>query len=103
LTAQSKDALIKNLSINLGERKLVIPQREIFPELVNELEAFEYTVTESKHYRTGAPYGCHDDCVIALALAAWNLKERPRVQMVSTIPPEFFYANDFCGGAAHLY
>lgn len=45
------------------------------PELVNEFKIFGYEIgsTGTKTYR--APEGYHDDCVVALALAAWQLKE----------------------------
>jgi hypothetical protein len=72
-TMQSKAALIDNLAILLEERALTLPRPEVFPELVEELEAFEFSVTDSGNVRTSAPYGMHDDCVISLALAAWPL------------------------------
>ena len=73
-TARSKSALIENLTLMLEQQQLVLPQPEICPELVEELEAFEYSVTEAGHVRSGAPSGVHDDCVIALALAAWQVR-----------------------------
>jgi hypothetical protein len=73
-TAQSKSQLIENLTMMLEERQLVLPRVELFPELIEELEAFEYTVTESGHTRTSAPSGQHDDCVMSLALAAWMIR-----------------------------
>ena len=44
---------------------------EIWPEGIDELEGFEYSVSDAGNVRTGAPGSMHDDCVIALALAAW--------------------------------
>jgi hypothetical protein len=41
---------------------------------IDELRAFEYSVTDNGSVRTGAPYGSHDDCVVALALAAWQVR-----------------------------
>jgi len=79
-TQKSKAALIDNLAIKLEKRELVLPTPELMPELVDELEAFEYSVTEQGNIRSGAPYGYHDDCVIALALAAWALKKGRRTQ-----------------------
>jgi hypothetical protein len=35
-----------------------------------------------------APEGMHDDCVIALALAAWGLS-RPKSQPVAVVGPGF--------------
>ncbi len=67
-THASKSALIDNLSLLLEQKKLVLPRPEIWPEGIDELEAFEFSVTDSGTVRTGAR--AHDDCVIALALAA---------------------------------
>jgi len=72
---RSKADVIHHLALKLEQRDLVLPRRELFPELVDEMEAFEYSLTEHGNYRTGAPSGYHDDCVIALALAAWALKK----------------------------
>jgi len=77
-TQKSKAALVDQLAIKLEKRELVLPKPELMPELVDELEAFEYSVSEHGNIRSGAPYGYHDDCVIALALAAWSLKRGDR-------------------------
>jgi hypothetical protein len=72
-TARSKSALIDALALLFEQRQIVIPKKEIWPEGIEELEAFEYSITDAGSVRTSAPYGVHDDCVIALALAAWEL------------------------------
>ena len=77
-TQKSKAALIDNLAIKLEKRELVLPTPALMPELVDELEAFEYSVSEHGNIRSGAPYGYHDDCVIALALAVWALVKGSR-------------------------
>ncbi len=76
-TSRSKADLVNYLSLQFEKREIRIPRYEVFPELVEELEAFEYEITEAGNVRTGAPTGQHDDCVIALALAAWA-RNRPR-------------------------
>jgi hypothetical protein len=55
---------------------LALPARQtgqnldpLVPVLVNELEAFEYTVTRAGNVTYAAPGGLHDDCVMALMLA----------------------------------
>ena len=73
-TSASKKDLIENLSILIDNRKISFPD---IPELVNELKLYGYTTTPSGTIRYGAPEGYHDDCVIALALAAWQVS-RPR-------------------------
>jgi hypothetical protein len=77
-SAKSKASIIDNLAQMLEERRLTLPKPEVCPELVDELEAFEFSVTDSGNVKTGAPYGVHDDCVVALALAAWNFKRHSR-------------------------
>ncbi len=69
--ATSKKQLLENLVIILEESKVKIPND---PNLIDQLEAYEASVNE----RTGsvsynAPEGLHDDAVISLALACWNL------------------------------
>ncbi len=80
-TARSKTALIDNLAMQLERKEIVLPRPELCPQLIDELEAFQYSVTESGHVSSGAPSGEHDDCVVALALAAWQVQSivEPRV------------------------
>lgn len=73
-TQASKAALVNNLALMLERRELTLPNPMQAPELIDELEAFEYTITDAGNVRSGAPPGQHDDCVIALALAAWDLR-----------------------------
>jgi hypothetical protein len=68
----SKAALVNNLTLMLERKEITLPRPELCPELVEELEAFEFSVTEAGNVRTGSPSGMHDDCVVALALAAWD-------------------------------
>jgi hypothetical protein len=76
-TAKSKSALIENLSLMLEQRRLVLPRADLAPTLIDELEAFEFSVTDQGNVRTGAPGGGHDDTVISLALAAWAVRSDP--------------------------
>lgn len=73
-TARSKDQLINNLAMLLERGQITLPRPELWPEGIDELEAFEYSVTDLGRVRTGSPSGQHDDCVIGLALAAWPLR-----------------------------
>lgn len=83
LTNKSKAALIDNLALRLEKRELVLPSAEVCPELIEELEGFEYSVTESGNVKTGAAGGLHDDCVIALGLAVWKARRaRPEIQFL---------------------
>jgi hypothetical protein len=40
--------------------------------LLNELEMYSVDISASGRARYSAPEGCHDDGVIALALAVWG-------------------------------
>ena len=73
-TAKSKAALVNALVLMLEQRVIQLPKPELWPEGIDELEAFEYSVTEQGNVRMSAPGGGHDDCVMALALAAWDLR-----------------------------
>ena len=76
-TQKSKAALVNNLSLLLEKQEITLPRADLWPEGIEELDAFEYSVTDNGSVRTGAPSGMHDDCVIALALAAWQVRSRP--------------------------
>ena len=71
-TQASKSALINNLAVLLEMKKAGLPRPELCPVLIEELEAFEYSISDSGNARTSAPSGTHDDCVIALSLAVWQ-------------------------------
>ena len=42
--------------------------------MISELKLFGYKTTSNGNVQYGAPEGYHDECVVALALAAWQLK-----------------------------
>ena len=73
-TAKSKAAIVDNLSLLLEQKLITLPRPDLWPEGIDELESFEYSVSDSGNVRTGSPTGFHDDVVIALALAAWHLR-----------------------------
>jgi hypothetical protein len=83
LTVASKTALINNLAMLFEQGLITLPRYELWPEGIDELEAFEFSVTELGNVRTGAPSGLHDDAVIALGLAAWRL--RPSICVVPQV------------------
>lgn len=64
----SKLQLIQSLILAIENEYIKFPK---YPELINELEVFEYKLTATGHYQYSAPSGMHDDCVIALALT-WH-------------------------------
>lgn len=72
-TNDTKSQLINNLSIAIEQRRITFPYE---PILIEELNAFEYNITEGGRIKYGAPEGKHDDCVISLALACWALRSQ---------------------------
>ena len=85
ITNPTKKALIENLSIMLDNGEIWFPGDPEtgefssklgvdFPLTKTELEAFAYEVTAAGLIRYGAPEGLHDDIVISLALAAYQIK-----------------------------
>jgi len=87
-TKSSKSALVDNLALMLEKKEIALPTAELWPDGIDELESFEFTVNEAGNIRTGAPSGAHDDCVMALALAAWQAKRapgKPQIFLVSDI------------------
>lgn len=72
-TAASKSALINNLVLLFEKKDIEIPQYRLAPDMIEELESFEYSVSPSGNVKAGSPSGAHDDCVISLALACWPL------------------------------
>lgn len=78
-TQKSKAALIDNLSMMLEQGMIILPRPELWPEGIDELESFQYSVSDSGNVKSGAPSGYHDDCAIAVALAAWEVRpSRPK-------------------------
>ena len=73
-TTRSKAALIDNLVLMLEQRLITLPRADIWPTGIEELEAFEFSITDSGNVRTSAPYGAMDDCVIGVCLSAWQLR-----------------------------
>lgn len=82
LTNLTKKQLIENLSIMLDNGEIWFPGnpetkefREDLSVLKSELESYTYELTQSGLISYNAPEGLHDDCVVALALAAWQIKK----------------------------
>jgi phage FluMu gp28-like protein len=65
-TNLSKKEIVDGLSLAIEHQRVTFPN---IPELIDELEAFAYKITESRNVVYSAPEGHHDDCVFSLALA----------------------------------
>jgi hypothetical protein len=70
-TNASKKDLIENLSISIENKKISYPD---IPVLLSELGLFGYKISQAGVTSYNAPDGYHDDCVIGLALATWQLR-----------------------------
>jgi phage FluMu gp28-like protein len=78
-TNVSKKELIENLIYAFEQKKIKIPK---IPELINELEIFEYKINKSGLVSYAAPDGFNDDCVISLALAYQLIYNQPPKLMI---------------------
>lgn len=71
---QSRKDLLVNLAIKLEQGIIKIPETD---SLVGELQSFHYELSETGKTKLVVPEGLHDDCVFSLALACWNLPDKP--------------------------
>ena len=74
LTSRSKSALVDRLAMLLERDELILPRPDLWPTGIEELESFEYSVSEVGNIKSAAPHGRHDDHVISLGLAVWKLR-----------------------------
>ncbi len=68
-TSTTKRQVIDRLALAIEQRRVSFPD---IPQLVNELEIYEYSTSAAGNVRFSAPSGAHDDSVIALALAVYG-------------------------------
>lgn len=69
-TTQKKTQMVENLITSVEQEAITIPE---IPQIISEMQAFEYDVTAHGNVRYHAPddEGFFDDCVDSLALANW--------------------------------
>lgn len=90
-TEQSRRDLLTNLQILLEQEIIKIPNDEI---LLDELRSFQYELSDSGRVKMVVPDGLHDDMVMSLALAVWDLPAKPIPQKIETqkiVVKEFDY------------
>lgn len=74
-TEQSREALLQNLKFAIESGKISLPNHK---ELIDQLMAFQYVIVGSYgKTRMEVPSNMHDDYVMSLALAVWDLPKRP--------------------------
>jgi len=71
-TEKTRWDLLKNLAILLENGKIKLPNDD---GLVAELESFRYELNEANKVKLTVPKNMHDDRVMSLALAVFNVKE----------------------------
>ncbi len=70
-TAQSKNAMARNLQVMLERKRVLLPVRELCPDMHDQLEKFAYLddgPSVGSLRKMGAPKGEHDDYVASLML-----------------------------------
>ena len=72
-TNTSKQQLIEHLAVLMERKEIRFPDIKV---LINELMSYQYEITRAGNMKYNAPSSMHDDCVIALALAAWGAKHK---------------------------
>lgn len=89
----SRTDLLKNLQILLEQDKIKIPNDEV---LIDELKSMTYELTDTGSTRIQVPDGKHDDRIMSLALAVWQIPLTPirnnaYVQGIQTGGVDAFY------------
>lgn len=90
-TEQTRRDLLTNLQLLLEQEIIKIPND---PLLLDELRSFQYELSDKGKVKMVVPDGLHDDMVMSLALAVWDLPSKPIPQRTETqkvIVKEFDY------------
>lgn len=69
-TEQSRKDLLENLKLKIVTQAIRIPNE---PELIYQLNSFQYYLTPTGKVRIQCPDNVHDDRVMSLALACWDM------------------------------
>ena len=91
---QRRRELLDNLAILLQQDKIKIPND---PQLISELEAFQFVMTKNGKIDVQTRKEFHDDCVFSLALAVHGLDTpvKQTFRLVSGDEDEDYNKNDF--------
>jgi len=80
-TYSNKPQLIESLIVEFEQQHIIIPNKNIFPELYNELSSFEFKYSpKQRTVQYSAPPGLNDDTVMSLALANLCYKKYNKAQ-----------------------
>lgn len=86
-TNSSKNTMVNRLIMRFERKAIVLPN---ITEMINELEAFEVSVTPTGKMTYSAPAGKHDDIVSALMLAVTCYEENTgnlEIRFLEEMPP----------------
>lgn len=67
--SENKTQGIRTLIYDIQSQELMLPSKDLFPALYNELNAYTYKLGSNGQLTFSAPNGMHDDCVMSLMLA----------------------------------
>lgn len=70
----SRTDILRNLQILIEQDKIKIPNDDV---LITELKSMSYTLNENGTTSIQVPDGKHDDRVMSLALAVWQIPQNP--------------------------
>jgi hypothetical protein len=82
-SSEPKIRLIENLKLRIEQKQVIIPDES---QLIRELESYEFSTTDSGRTVYEAPSGEHDDCVMSLALALWDVLPQTYMKKEDFIP-----------------
>jgi hypothetical protein len=89
----SRTDILRNLQILLEQDKIKIPNDDI---LITELKSMSYSLNDNGTTSIQVPDGKHDDRIMSLALAVWQIPQQPiRVNQFSN--------QSVCGGVQPMY
>lgn len=81
-TETSRWDLLTNLQLKLESNTILIPNDDV---LLNELGAFQYQLSERGKLKVGVPEGTHDDTVMSLGLAVWEMPNNRVLAKVGSV------------------
>lgn len=73
-TEKSRKDLLTNLQLKLEQGLIRIPKND---RLIAELKSMQYVLTDRGKLKIQVPEGMHDDMIMSLALAVWELPSYP--------------------------
>lgn len=81
-TEQSRWDLLTNLQLKLEGTVITIPENQV---LLNELGAMQYQMSERGKLKVAVPEGTHDDTIMSLGLAVWEMPNNRVLARVGSI------------------